>query len=186
MSRHKMQCRWILLVVLSCLAGNAAVKAQQSAAVPPAAEPPRVEFAFEFKVKLAPVVTLGETPAGQRRYIPILGGSITGPRLTGEVLPGGWDYQLALTNGCSFLSADYFIRAADGTVIHVLNEGPSCNVSGERSLFHPRFEAPKGRYDWLNRGTFLATLEVEFPASPSPAQRPASPSGIRLKIYQVK
>jgi hypothetical protein len=152
-----------------------------------AAQPtPTIEFAFEFHVKLLPAVVVGETPQGRRQYIPIAGGPIAGPKFTGEVLPGGWDYQLALSDGCSWLSADYFIKATDGTVIHVLNEGPSCNVAGERSLFRPRFEAPKGKYDWMSRGTFVATLEVERPEPASPASPPASPSAIRLKIYQVK
>ena len=172
--------------VLCACASTVVVNAQQAsgAAAPP--DPPRVEFAFEFRVSLAPVVSLGETPAGQRRYIPITGGVIVGPKLTGEILAGGWDYQLSLANGCSHLAADYFIRAADGTVIHVLNEGPSCNVQGERSIFHPRFEAPKATHDWLNRGTFVATLEVEPAAPATSGQAPQSPRGIRLKIYQLK
>jgi hypothetical protein len=146
---------------------------------------PKVEFAFEFQVNLAPAVVVGETPFGRRQYIPIKGGPIAGPRFTGEVLSGGWDYQLALANGCSWLSADYFIRATDGTIIHVLNEGPSCNVAGERSLFRPRFEAPKGPHEWMSRATFVATLEVDRPPAPA-AGPPPSPTGIRLKIYQVK
>ena len=154
-------------------------------ATPPAAVVPRVEFVFEFHVGLDPVVTVGDTPSGRRQYIPIKGGTIAGPKLSGEVLPGGWDYQLALADGCMLLTADYFIRAADGTVIHVLNGGPSCNVAGERSLFHPRFEAPKGPHEWLNRGTFVATLEVQRDAVPAGAP-PAGPRAIRLRIFQVK
>jgi len=154
-------------------------------APPPAAVVPRVEFAFEFHVALDPVVTVGETPVGRRQFIPIKGGTIAGPKLSGEVLPGGWDYQLALADGCMLLTADYFVRAADGTTSHVLNGGPSCNVAGERSLFHPRFEAPKGPHEWLNRGTFVATLEVERAAAP-PGSPPPGPRAIRLRIFQVK
>ena len=114
---------------------------------------------------LAPAVVLGETALGHRQYIPITGGKIAGPKLRGEVIPGGWDFQLRLPNGCGTLTADYFLRAEDGTVIHILNEGYSCfGVAGaERSYTRPRFEAPKGPHEWLTRGTFVATIELEVP-----------------------
>jgi hypothetical protein len=156
---------------------------------PPAASAvPRLEFAFEFRVTLSPAVVVGETLYGRRQYIPITGGTITGPRFSGEVLPGGWDYQLVLSAGCANLSADYFIRATDGAVIHVLNEGVSCGggKSGEQSYFRPRFEAPKGPHEWLTRGTFIATLELERPATAEPGNAPQPLRAIRLKFYQVK
>jgi hypothetical protein len=174
-----------LLASLALAGGlSAAEPGPRDLGAPPAPDvAPRAEFAFEFHVRLGSLVTVGDTPSGRRQYIPIEGGTIAGPKLSGEVLAGGWDYQLALSNGCMLLTADYFIRAKDGTVIHVLNGGPACNVQGERSLFTPRFEAPRGAYDWLSRGTFVATLEVERAPGATPQ---APPRAIRLKIYQLK
>ena len=106
---------------------------------------------------------------------PITGGTVAGPKLKGQVVPGGFDFQLTYTaSDCTQLSADYFLKAEDGTVIHVFNEGLVC-PGGERSLFRPRLEAPKGPHEWLTRATFVATLEVE-------------PSGlaVRIRFYQVK
>ena len=157
-------------------------------AAPPAASMPRVEFAFEFRVTLAPATVLGETPYGRRQYIPITGGKIAGPKFSGEVIPGGWDYQLGLPGGCGTLSADYFIRATDGTVIHVLNEAFNCGLTGpggERSFFRPRLEAPKGPHEWLTRATFVATLELE-PAASAPGAAPGALGAIRIKFYQIK
>ncbi len=158
-------------------------------AQPPPAAFPRAEFAFEFRVTLAPAVQLGETPFGHRQYIPITGGRIAGPKFSGEVLPGGWDYQLGLSDGCNMLSADYFIRAQDGAIIHVLNEGIFCRPNGAntaRSFFRPRFEAPKGPHDWLTHGTFVASLEVEPPAQAASGSAPPALNAIRLKFYQVE
>jgi hypothetical protein len=158
-------------------------------AAPPSASVPRVEFAFEFRVTLAPATVLGETPYGRRQYIPITGGTIAGPKFSGEVIPGGWDYQLGLPGGCGTLTADYFIRATDGTVIHVLNEAFNCGLTapgGERSFFRPRLEAPKGPHEWLNRATFVATLELDRTAAPAPGAPPGALGAIRIKFYQIK
>ena len=156
---------------------------------PPAEVMPRIEFVFEERVTLSPAVVLGETPYGHRQFIPITGGSIAGPKLKGEVIPGGWDFQLGLPGGCGTLSADYFLRADDGAVIHILNETFSCGMggpNGERSFFRPKFEAPKGPHDWLNRGSFVALLELERPGPPAPNAGPSRSMAIRIKFFQIK
>ena len=167
-----------------------AVLAQQAplGAVPPEAAMPRVEFAFEARVTLAPATVVGETGIGHRQYIPITGGTVAGPKFRGEVIPGGWDYQLRAGGGCNSISADYLWKAEDGTVIHILNEGLQCPgaTAGERSYLTPRFEAPKGPHEWLTRATFVATLELDR-SGPPPAPGAAPVLGaIRIKFYQVK
>lgn len=158
--------------------------------MPDAAQFPTVEFVFEERVTLAPATVLGETALGHRQYIPITGGEIAGPKLQGRVIPGGWDFQLRYAGGCGTLSADYFLEASDGTVIHILNESFSCGVggpNGERSFFRPRFEAPKGPHEWLTRGTFVATLELDRPApgAAPPADGAPALGAIRIKVYQI-
>jgi hypothetical protein len=160
---------------------------------PPAEAMPRIEFVFEERVTLAPAVVLGETELGHRQYIPITGGQVAGPKLNGEVIPGGWDFQLRYAGGCGTLSADYFLRASDGTVIHILNESFNCGLggaNGERTWFRPVFEAPKGSpHEWLTRSTFVASLELERPpaaAASAPAGAAPPPMSIRIKFYQVK
>jgi hypothetical protein len=196
-SRTSLGRRWccglLLLLIAMSMAGAQQGKSRPGPAAlgaqPPPSAFPRAEFAFEFRVTLAPAVVLGETPFGHRQYIPITGGTIAGPKFSGEVLPGGWDYQLGLSDGCNMLSADYFIRAQDGVIIHVLNEGIFCRPNGAntaRSFFRPRFEAPKGAHDWLNHGTFVASLEVEPPAQAASGSAPPALSAIRLKFYQVE
>jgi len=183
-----------LASVLLCIVAQTTTTPVQAAAPAPAlgAQPaaeimPKVEFVFEERVTLAPPVALGETPFGRRQYIGITGGTIAGPKLKGEVIPGGWDFQLRLEGGCGTLSADYFLRADDGTIIHILNEAYSCGtnaVTGDRFFFRPKFEAPKGPHDWLNRSSFVALLEVEPPTTAAGGNAPTM--AIRLKFFQVK
>ncbi len=184
----------VLALALALLSPGVGAQRPPAPALPPlgtaphAEAMPRIEFVFEERVTLAPAVVLGETPLGHRQYIPITGGTIAGPRLKGEVVPGGWDFQLRYAGGCGTLSADYFLRADDGTVIHILNESFSCGMGApgaERSFFRPRFEAPKGPHDWLNRGSFVASLELEPPSAPGAAGTPPA-MAIRIKFFQVK
>jgi hypothetical protein len=145
---------------------------------PPAVEIPAIEFAFEERVTLDPAVEMGETDLGHRQFIRITGGSVAGPRLRGQVLPGGWDFQLTYSaSDCTQLSADYFLKAEDGTLIRVFNEGLVC-PGAPRAIFRPRLEAPKGAYAWMTHATFVATLELEG--------TPPKVEAVRLRFYQVK
>lgn len=155
---------------------------------PDAAAFPKVEFAFEARITLSPAVVLGETGVGHRQYIPITGGTVIGPSFKGEVIPGGWDYQLRAGGGCSSITADYFLRAEDGTVIHILNEGLMCpgGAQGSRTWLRPKFEAPKGKYEWMTAATFVAALEMDRPATPPAPGATPGLGGIRIKFYQVK
>ena len=175
----------VALTVLAVPAFAAAPPAPLGSA-PDAASLPRAEFVFEERATLSSAVVLGETPFGQRQYIPITGGKVVGPKLNAELIPGGWDYQLRTPGGCQSLSADYFLRTNDGVVIHVLNEAFNCGQGspGERSYARPRFEAPKGKYDWLTNGTFVGTIDVE--TSPGAAGAPPKLEAVRIRFYQLK
>jgi hypothetical protein len=141
--------------------------------------PPRLEFAFEEIVTLGPAVPVGDTPMGKRNIIPITGGTFGGPGLKGTIVPGGWDWQLTRADGCTEVEADYMIRTDDGVVINVINLGVLCPPQEGRPVpvrTQPRFEAPIGKYDWLNRTAFIGTLEMA-PASAGPA--------VRIRFYKA-
>jgi hypothetical protein len=147
-------------------------------ASPPASAVPGIEFAFEERVMIDPAVEVGDTAFGHRQYIPITGGSVAGPKFKGTVLPGGWDFQLTYAaSNCTQLSADYFLKAEDGTLIHVFNEGLLC-PGAPRAIFRPKLEAPKGAYAWMTQATFVATLEIEG--------TPPKVEAVRIRFYQVK
>jgi hypothetical protein len=173
----------IVLCLLSVLCASPSYAQSALGAAPPAADVPRLEFAFEERVTIAPPVVLGETLLGHRQYIPITGGTVAGPKLEGEVLPGGWDFQLTYAaDKCTQLSADYFLKTEDGTVIRVFNEGLFC--AGGRGIFRPRLEAPKGKYEWLTRAAFVATLEIETPQARDGEKNPPV-QAVRIRFYQV-
>ena len=69
------------------------------------------------------VLSLGDAPAGERRFVPLGGGAITGPRLRGTVVEGGIDWQWRRPDGVLEISAHYVLQAEDGGLIEVRSEG---------------------------------------------------------------
>jgi hypothetical protein len=121
---------------------------------------------MQIRVTLEPIRDLGDTPLGRRRIIGITGGSFSGARLSGRVLPGGADWQLIRADGVAFLDARYTLETADGALIYVSNRGyrhgPAEVVArlarGEDvdpALYYmrttPWFETAAPAYAWLNR-----------------------------------
>jgi hypothetical protein len=159
------------LLLAGCAAMLAApLAAQQGQGAPPA--DPGLELLYRSVVKLSPAVEVGQTPLGERRFIPIIGGTFEGPEMKGEILPMGWDWQLDRSDGCTQIRADYFIKTDDGVVINVVNTGALCRPQpGEAPVpvrTSPVFEAPVGKYGWLNKGAYIGTLGVD-PQAKEPA-----------------
>jgi hypothetical protein len=95
-----------------------------------------------------------------RRFIPITGGRFSGNGVKGEVMPGGADWQLVRPDGVTEVNALYSIRTEDGAVIVVDNRGiivPAAAGIGYART-NPRFHAPEGKYDWLNKTMFVGTI----------------------------
>jgi hypothetical protein len=135
---------------------------------------PALEFAFQETVTLGKAVEVGKTARGARRIIPITGGHFEGPNIKGEVMPGGWDWQLTRPDGCTDVKADYFLETDDGVVINVVNTGEICPGAPVRT--RPVFEPPLGEYEWLGRQAFVGTLGMA-PASEGPA--------VVIRFYRV-
>ena len=135
---------------------------------------PRLEFFCELNVTLDPAVVVGDTPHGTRRIIPITGGIVKGPNIKGEILKGGADWQIVRRDGVAELEAHYQFKTDDGTVIYIKNvgirsatpdvaakiaNGESVDASQYYFRTTPRFEAPAGKYAWVNDTLFICTGE---------------------------
>ena len=125
---------------------------------------------FDIVAEVAAPIEVGETPLGARRTIPILGGRVTGPRLSGRLLEGGVDYQLIRADGLAEIHARYIIEADQGGRVYVENTGirhgpPEAMARlrrGERvdpALIYfrtvPRFETAVPELAWLQRSIFI-------------------------------
>lgn len=132
---------------------------------------PSLTYAFTVTLKPGAPVELGEVEGAKRRFIPILGGVASGPKLQGEVLPGGGDWQTVTPEGVARIDARYFLKLADGTIVEVATPGvrvASPDVAkrlaqGEDvdpSLYYYRVTAQlrvkSGAQDWLGKSVFVA------------------------------
>lgn len=155
--------RRTMLTAIAALSAPAAAKA--------ALAPPSLKLAFTAKVTVAQPIEYGMIDGKRKRFIPITGGTVSGPRLTGTVLPGGGDWQAIHEDGITEVMARYTLKADDGTVIGVTNPGVrvaapaiiariAAGEDVDPSLYYfrttPQFEVAKGKHDWLRRVVFVA------------------------------
>lgn len=128
-----------------------------------------LEYVLTVRADIDPVLQMGKTPLGERRVITISGGSFEGPKARGVIMPGGEDWQITRSDGVTELDAQYWLRTHDGVIIKVQNRALIAppEGSGERYFrCSPRFEAPIGPYDWLNRAIFVGSAGVDNATQP--------------------
>jgi hypothetical protein len=151
----------------------AAATAAVAPAIARASEPaaPLLSHVFTARVTVAPAIEHGMIDGKRKRFIPITGGTISGPRLSGTILPGGGDWQAIHADGITEVMARYSMKAADGAIIGVTNPGVRVaapdiiariargeDVDPAFYYFRstPSFEVEKGPHDWLRRKLFVA------------------------------
>lgn len=141
---------------------------------------PELAFIADLTVQVAPPIEAGMvsglTSRGRRRIVPITGGSMTGPRLQGRVLPGGADFQIVVSDTCAELDARYLIALEGpehaGQHIFVQNRalrrGSTADIArlvrGEavdpQAIYFrcvPTFEVSDERLRWLTESVFVGT-----------------------------
>ena len=148
---------------------------------------PALVHVFDLVVEVATPREIGEIGFGRRRVIDILGGTVSGPRLTGRILPGGADYQIIRPGGLTELHARYTLELADGALIYVENTGIRFGAAADldriargepvdpaRIYFRttPRFESADPAHAWLGQHLFVG----------AGARRP---DRVELAVFQV-
>jgi hypothetical protein len=85
--------------------------------------PPVLVPLTQVRCEVGALVSLGSAKYGERRYVPLLGGTVAGPELNGTVVEGGVDWQVQRGDGVLDIAAHYVIRADDGGLIEVQSDG---------------------------------------------------------------
>ncbi len=132
----------------------------------------KTEFLFKITLEVPPLQDLGETPYGRRRIARIAGGSFVGPKLKGEVLPGGGDWLLLRRDGVLQLDVRLTMQTHDGAFIYMtyrgyrhgpqdvidrLNRGEAVDPGLYYFRVTPYFETSAKDYAWMNAICSVAT-----------------------------
>jgi hypothetical protein len=127
---------------------------------------PQFEFLFGMSLEVQKPDHVGSTPWGRRRVVGVSGGSFDGPKLKGRVLPGGSDWIVVRRDGVLIQDVrlmlgtddDYILlmsyrgmRHGPQSVMDRLDRGEDVDPSEYYFRTAPIFEAPDGKYDWLNK-----------------------------------
>jgi Protein of unknown function (DUF3237) len=89
----------------------------------PLPPPPVLVPMMRVMCEVGTLVSLGPGKYGERRYVPLGGGSVAGPELNGTLVEGGVDWQVQRGDGVLDIAAHYVIRTADGALIEVQSDG---------------------------------------------------------------
>ncbi|MFM5931439.1 MAG: DUF3237 domain-containing protein [Novosphingobium sp.] len=132
----------------------------------------QLEPVCTFAITLSKPHEMGEGPAHLRRIIPIVGGTVSGPRLNGRILLVGADWQTVDADGLAHLDARYGLETDDGAVIEVISQGlrhmapevaarvaagedvPPSEYYMRTSI---RLQTNHPAYAWVNRALFVAS-----------------------------
>jgi hypothetical protein len=150
--------------------------------------PLRTRPICSLHVELGTVQEIGTLASGRRRVVPILGGSVEGPHLQGEVLPGGADWQMVAPDGSAAIEARYTMRASDGGLILAhsrgMRNGPppvlARLAAGEavdpadyyfRTVVTLETDAPA--HAWVNRRLFIAVAARD-------------PAAVLIDLYELQ
>jgi hypothetical protein len=142
---------------------------------------------FRIHCEVANILDLGPAPFGHRRVVNLLGGTVSGAKLSGRIVPGGADWQVMAEDGALDIHARYTIESEAGALIQVdsrgVRNGPPEIMArlgrGEDvdpSLYYfrtvMRFETAHPSAVWLNRVLALAKGARERNA-------------VKLTVYEV-
>lgn len=151
-------------------------------------DPPELTFIARIEVEVGEVIDIGTTAQGVRRVVPIRGGRVSGPDLSGRVLDAGADFQRYPTRDLAYLQANYVleleggdrilvenqaIRSADPVELSLMMAGGTVDPSRVYFRCVPFLSADEaGPHAWMNRTLFIGTGERR-------------PDGVQIDVFRV-
>ncbi|WP_429258056.1 DUF3237 domain-containing protein [Paraburkholderia sp. GAS334] len=127
---------------------------------------------FVIRLDVKPIITISDTPGLSRRVGIVSSGTFAGERLSGKVLDGGSDWLTVRSDGSTALDVRLILQTDDGIhltmtyrgvrhgpadVIQRLGKDEDIDPASYYFRMTPVFEAPAGKYEFLNRMVAIGT-----------------------------
>jgi len=126
---------------------------------------PRLEFLMGWHADFTPTIDIGQLTTGHREIYTISGGTFSGPKLRGKILPGPVDWFLTTPDGVGHMDVRATLQTDDGANILLHYQGVHVNTPTSGAKFSKGevidygdsywisalfFETGDPRYAWLN------------------------------------
>jgi hypothetical protein len=137
---------------------------------------PILEHLLDIRIAFDPVQIFA-TPVGNRMTYVVKQGRCEGPRINGDILPGGGDWILFGTDRVARLDVRATLRTDDGALVHITNTGrvqmsqEAANRFAAGELIRhdemvarssPLFDTDDERYRWINAIHTVAINQVSL------------------------
>jgi Protein of unknown function (DUF3237) len=133
---------------------------------------PRLTQVYRLEATLGKLQELGPVAAGERRIVPLTGGTFAGPAMRGTLLPGASaDWQIVLADGTALGDIRYTLQTDGGDLLYVqsrsvrhgsaavlarLGRGEDVDAGEYTFRTATQIETAAPGLDWLNRGVFIS------------------------------
>jgi hypothetical protein len=133
---------------------------------------PRLSRVYRLEAALGDPFDIGDVSQGQRRIVPLTGGTFTGPELNGRLLAGASaDWQIVLSDGTALGDIRYTLQTDDGVLLYVQSQGVrhgssevlarlarGDDVDASEYTFRTstQIETASRALNWLNTGVFIS------------------------------
>ena len=148
---------------------------------------PKLEHLFDMHADLEAPQMVGQTPGGNRQVWVVKGGSLAGPKLKGELLPGGGDWAVLRPDGAVQLDVRATCKLSDGALVYAyysgliiadmpvfgrIMAGEDVPLAEYYFYTNPMFQTAAPQYEWLNRRIAIGRGKVV-------------PGGVEYRVWAV-
>ncbi len=150
---------------------------------------PRLNLVYRLEATVGDAQDVGQISAGQRRIVPLTGGTFSGPELRGTLLPAASaDWQIILPDGTAIGDVRYTLKTERGDLLYVqsqgvrhgppevlerLGRGEDVDASEYTFRTSATIETGADSLDWLNKGIFISVGGRQ-------------PGGVIYEVYLVR
>ena len=133
---------------------------------------PRLNLIYRLEAAVGDPQDIGEISEGNRRIVPLTGGTFSGPELRGTLLPGASaDWQIILPDGTALGDVRYTLETERGDLLYVqshgvrhgslevlerLGRGEDVDAAEYTFRTSAKIETGAANLEWLNKGIFIS------------------------------